>query len=300
MPDERVMTVDEAVALFEAQLAADGRSMNTRLQYRRHLKTFARWLLQAREIWRIDRVTHADVAAFFSHPASHLTASGRSKKPTSLNALRSSIRTFGRFIHDAGWNDKNPAVLLRRAICGSAPPRALTPDAVERLQTAMANNPSPAAARDRMLVRLLLGAGLRLGEALGLDVRDVEPRDLVLRRTKNGRPAVMPVAPDLWRELAAWIGGRKNGPLFQGRGVRRLTARQAQRRFKGWVECAELPIGVTPHSLRHSFGQRIYEQTADLRLVQTALRHRSIGSAIVYAHSRMSDVRAAIDSMPTR
>lgn len=299
MAGERELTVAEAIILFEVQLAADGRSIHTKRQYLRHLRSFEQFLLQRREVVWIDRLTHSDVAAFFASPAGHQTKDGRSKKATSVNALRSSIRTFGRFVHDAGWTTRNPAALLRRALCGSPPPRAIAPDDVERLLTTIGGDPTPAAVRDRMLVSLLLKTGLRLNEALGLDVADVDlhRHDLLLRTTKGNRPATVPIAPDVGGKLASWIGERASGPLFLGHGGRRLTPRHAQRRFKAWATSAGLPAGASPHCCRHSFAQQMYERTGgDLGVVQLALRHRSLATTQRYAHASDARLRQALQA----
>ena len=138
------------------------------------------------------------VARFFADGAARNSCRGGPKKAVSLNAMRTSIRCFCAHLHDAGLVSANPARLLRRARCAPPPPKALHADEQERLLEVLAAASGPEAERDRMLVELLLGTGIRVGSALALDVEDIDFHhgEIALRRTKNDRPAtgITPVA----------------------------------------------------------------------------------------------------------
>jgi len=289
------VTMDEAIFRYLMLLVADGRSEHTRKQYARHLNRFADWLVQAREKYLLESIDNADVSAFFGSASTNTNTRGGWKKATSMNAMRSSIRTFFGFVHHAGWIPWNPTDLLRRAICGAGSPRLIAPEDVDRLFATIGADPSLVARRDWMLVLVMLKTGARVSEALGIDVPDVDlrRREIRLRMAKGNQPATVPFAEGLASELAAWIGDRTAGPVFEGRPGTRMTTRHAQRRFGVWVREAGLPIGTSPHALRHTFATRLYERTGDLLVVQAACRHRAISSSVVYARASDTRVRSA-------
>ncbi len=165
------------------------------------------------------------------------------------NAMRTSIRCFCAHLHAAGLVAANPARLLRRARCAPPPPRGLHADEQKRLLDVLAAAEGPEAARDRMLVELLLGTGVRIGSALALDVDDIdfEHGEIALRRTKNDRPAVVVMPKALARKLRRFVGDRESGPLFVAKG-RRISVRHAQRRLAGWLAKAGSPVGARTRS----------------------------------------------------
>jgi integrase/recombinase XerC len=196
--------------------AADGRSPHTVGQYRRHCTALVNWLAETRGPTKVAKLTPDLLARFFAADAVKQSCRGGPKKAVSLNAMRTSIRCFAKHLHDAGHVATNPAKLLRRARCAPPPPRALHGDEQRRLLDVLAAAEGPEAARDRMLVELLLGTGIRIGSALALDVGDVDfaHGELTLRTTKNDRPttAVLPAA--LSEMLKAFVGDRTAEPLF--------------------------------------------------------------------------------------
>lgn len=289
------MKLDELLGEYLLQLEADGRSTHTVRQAKRHGRLLAAFL-GAREV---ADVTHQDVARFFTSAMALRTPDGRAKKPTSANALRSSIRCLFGFAHAAGYVAANPARLVRRARCGSPPPRALSDADRERLVRALDGAVTDAERRDRALFRLLLGAGLRLGSALALDVEDLdlEAGEVRLRTMKNADQDVAFVAEDVVAILREHVGTRTEGPVFVGEHGGRVGARQVHRRLAWWAGRAGIERGVHPHALRHTFGTRLYRSTTDLLIVGRALCHRSVISTAIYARAEHRRIREAIEAV---
>jgi len=291
------MRLDEALARYRTQLDADGRSPHTIDQVVRHVRALGRWLDATDHDDRVDALTHEDVAAFLTSDAARCRADGTPKRPTSTNALRSSLRTFFAFVHAAGYAKTNPARLVRRARCEDPPPRALSEDEQRRLLAALDDAEGDAEIRDRMMVTLMLATGLRLGATIGLDVRDVDiaAGELTVR-TKGSRVERVVLPRDVGRRLAAFLGARTNGPVFESRHGQRLSPRQARARLALWSQRAGLRRVASPHALRHTFAMALYRRTDDLLLVQAALGHRAIASTTVYARAdrrRLREVLAA-------
>ena len=153
------------------------------------------------------------------------------------------------------------------------------------------------AERDRVLIELMLATGVRLSSALALAVEDVdlERGTLLLREVKGGRQERVILGAQARQLLRDFLADRTSGPVFRAKAGTRITARQAQRRFRHWREKAGIQESVTPHSLRHAFAMRLYEATGDLPLVKAALGHRSIASTLVYADADTGRIRLALE-----
>jgi len=292
------MDLEAALSKYIVQLQADGRSPHTIGQYSRHIGLLGVWLRDHGHLGNVEEIDHETLAAFLASPLARERPDHRTKKATSANALRTSLRTFFRYCHDGGYTRSNPARLIRRALCAPPPPRAMSDDEAGRLLLALSKGTGPEAKRDHALFALLLGSGVRLGSALGLEVGDVdlERGELQLRRTKGDCPVSVPLARSVRDHLRGYINGRAGGALFPGRGGRAMCARHVQRRLALWCRRAGIEGHVNPHSLRHTFAITLYKRTRDLLLVQAALRHRSISSTTVYARCdewRLRDVLAS-------
>ena len=277
------MHLNDAIAAFQLQLEADGRSIHTRKQYRRHLRLLDTWLDENGIEPELDRITTQVVAKFLVSDQARKTADGSTKTATSVNALRTSVRVFFQFAELAGMVERSPGMLIRRAKCGEPPPRALSDAEVERLLAVAAKGE----ARDELLVRLLLSTGLRLSESLALETQDVDlGRGVInVRKAKNDRPRAAYVPAELLPRLAAWIRGRE-GRLFA------ITSRHAQRVIGQMAR--EAGISASAHCLRHTVATRVYARTGDLGVVQRVLGHASVATTVRYARCDEGAVRRAV------
>ncbi|MGZ6297632.1 MAG: tyrosine-type recombinase/integrase, partial [Candidatus Limnocylindrales bacterium] len=156
---------------------------------------------------------------------------------------------------------------------------------------------APADVRDRALLELLYAAGLRIGEAVGLDGNDLSLEGGYVRVIGKGdRERLVPVGDlalaALERYLAevrpAWLPHGeplpRGGPLFVSRRGRRMGRMAAWRAVQAAAVRAGLQAHITPHTLRHSFATHLLEGGADLRVVQEMLGHASISTTQLYTH----------------
>ena len=279
------MRLLEALDLYLVQLDADGRSVHTMDQSRRHVRLFASWLNDTGHDDALDAITHEVLARFLVSDVAKLTASGRPRKPTSTNGLRSSLRCFFAYCNSAGYARQNAAALVRRARCGTPPPRALSESDQERLRAELGTASTQSQRRDRVLFELMLGTGLRLGSAIGLRVEDVdlEAREIRVTVAKSGREYTVYLGDELAELLGEWIGERAGGLLFSGPAGVPLVPRLVRRRLAWWGMRAGIARRLHPHRLRHSFGVRAYAATADLLQTSLALGHASVTSTAIYA-----------------
>ena len=290
------MDVLDALDRYLVQLEADGRSPHTIGQYRRHVRLLARWLDAEGLGSDLRDLDHEVLARFLASPAARTRPDGAAKRATSTNALRSTIRTFFGWVHAAGYTSTNPARLVRRARCGSPPPRALSDDEQQRLLDALAAAEGPEAERDNALFACMLATGIRVGSAVALDVEDVDldAGVLYLRRAKGDRPERVFLSREIRDHLRRYLGERTSGPLFPARGGRAMTTRHANRRLQRWLKAAGIERPASCHSLRHAFATSMYRRCRDVLLVKEALRHRSIVSTLVYAQVDEDRLRRAV------
>jgi site-specific recombinase XerC len=152
--------------------------------------------------------------------------------------------------------------------------------------------------RDRLLALTGLLCGLRVSELHGLDVEDInrESATLMVRRGKGDKDRSVPIPDRLLTELAQFLAGRTNGPVFLSRkwGAR-LGVRAMQLIVQRLGERAGLPRRVTCHQLRHSYAQRLLETGATIMEVRDLLGHSSVATTQVYLFADPSRMRAAVN-----
>jgi integrase/recombinase XerD len=203
-----------------------------------------------------------------------------------------SLRSFFRHLVLIGAADANPAADLELPRRTRRLPRALSPSEAERLIDAAAGT-TPRTLRDRALVELLYGAGLRVSEAVGLEKGGVDLDQRLVRTIgKGGKERVVPVGRQAVEALRRYLGrgrphlDRRHRPeLFlnaQGGALTRAGAFLILRKLaaKAGLE----PERVHPHLLRHSFATHLLEGGADLRSVQEMLGHADLATTELYTH----------------
>ena len=214
--------------------------------------------------------------------------------PTSLRRRAAAIKGFYRFAFGEGLIPVDIAAHLDLPRMPRLLPETLTAAETERLLAA----PQDDALLDRALLELLYAAGLRVSEALRLDLEDISLDGAFVRVIGKGdRERLVPVGEVALDAIRAWLRGPRQaivaehhvqpirgGPLFVGRTGRRLARQQAWTIVKRAAAGAGLAGRVSPHTLRHSFATHLLEGGADLRIVQELLGHASISTTQLYTH----------------
>ena len=280
IPDPEA-AVEAFLALSEARLAPA-----TVDAYRRDLAHFANW-----RAGPVGETTTEELERYLAQ----LRADGRA--PTTIARRVAAIRSFFRHEMLLGARADNPAAQLELPRRARRLPRTLSPGEAERLIDAAAGT-TPRAMRDRALVELMYGAGLRVGEALGLDRRAVDLDERLVRALgKGSKERIVPLgrpAVDALRRYVALgrphLDRRQRPELFLNARGGALTRAGAFLILRRLAERAGLdPTRVHPHLLRHSFATHLLEGGADLRSVQEMLGHADLGTTELYTH--VSDVR---------
>jgi integrase/recombinase XerD len=268
--------VDSFLALSTARLAP-----RTVEAYRRDLAALAAWLGDSPA-----RATPAELAAYVAQ----LRADGLAA--TTIARRVAALRSFYRHQVLLGARPDNPAAELELPRRRRALPRTLSPGEAERLIEAAAGT-TPRLLRDRALVELLYGAGLRVSEAVGLERASVDLEKRLVRCVgKGSKERVVPIgreaAEALRRYLARgrpYLDKRHRPELFlnaKGGGLTRAGAFLILRRLAATAGLE--PGRVHPHLLRHSFATHLLEGGADLRSVQEMLGHADLATTELYTH----------------
>jgi integrase/recombinase XerD len=269
-------SVDSFLALSAARLAP-----RTVEAYRRDLAHLSTWLDRSPATASAD-----DLAAYVAQ----LRADGLAA--TTIARRLAAIRSFFRHQVLVGARDDNPAAQVELPKRRRALPRTLSPGEVERLLDA-AMGTTPLAMRDRALVELLYGGGLRVSEATGLDKNSVDLEHRFVRCIGKGNkervvPIGRPAVDALRRYLAhgrAHLECQPRMELFLNARGGPLTRAGVFLILRKLAEKAGLEAGrVHPHLLRHSFATHLLEGGADLRAVQEMLGHADLATTELYTH----------------
>lgn len=279
--------VEGFLALATARLAP-----KTVEAYRRDLADFARWL---------DGPPGAATQDQLASYVAFMRAAGLAS--TTIARRVAALRSFYRHQVLLGARGENPAAELELPKRRRTLPRTLSPGEAERLIEAAAGT-TPRSLRDRALVELLYGAGLRVSEAVGLDKAGVDLEQRIVRCTgKGSKERVVPVGREAVEALRRYLSRgrpyldkRHRPELFlnaQGGALTRSGAFLILRRLadKAGLE----PGRVHPHLLRHSFATHLLEGGADLRTIQELLGHSSLSTTQVYAHVDARRLRKVYD-----
>jgi integrase/recombinase XerD len=275
-----------------------GLAANTLSAYRRDLASW-RTYLEAREL-SLDRVGHEDLTDYLDRLRSGRDPFGRPFAPTSVARMLVSVRALYRFLVREGRLTSDPTARVGSPRKPRSIPKAVSVDEVARLLDATADD--LLGRRDRAILELLYGSGVRISELVAIDVDDLDLDDGTLlvragkgskaRRVPVGRAARAAAETYLVRsrpELATRAGAAAGGALFLNARGTRLTRQGCWKILKGYARSAGLEDRVSPHTLRHSFATHMLEGGADIRVVQELLGHASLATTQVY--TLVSDAR---------
>jgi integrase/recombinase XerD len=212
--------------------------------------------------------------------------------PSSIRRNVSAVRVYFRFLLGEGYLTSDPSDRLETPKRWQTLPDVLTVDEVERLLAAPTLD-DPLVFRDRALLELAYGAGLRVSELTGLGTRDALLDEGVVRVLgKGGKERLVPIGRGAIGAVAVYLRelrprldkGATKGILLLNANGGPLTRMGAWKIVRKYVERAGIAKRVTPHTLRHSFATHLLEGGADLRAVQEMLGHADISTTQIYTH----------------
>jgi integrase/recombinase XerD len=279
--------VDE---FLESLRVEDGAAALTVSAYRRDLRRLAAFVSARRRT--LETARPADLVDYLA------ALQSRGLGPRTLGRQLAAIRGLYRFARATGQRRDDPAALLESPRLPRRLPRALSrADAAALVEAAGAE--TPRGLRDRALLELLYGAGLRASEVVGLRPGDLDLHgQFLLCQGKGSRQRLVPLGGAARRALAAYLERgrpallRRSDPgrLFLNHRGRPLSRQGLWTLVRGYARRAGLRRAF-PHALRHSFASHLLEGGADLRSVQALLGHADIGTTEVYTHLPSEAIR---------
>nr|ALS88911.1 recomb_XerD: tyrosine recombinase [uncultured bacterium] len=212
--------------------------------------------------------------------------------PASIRRNISAVRTYFRFLMSDGLVVRDPSERLETPKRWRTLPEVLSVDEVTRLLAAPTFD-EPLAFRDRAMLELAYGAGLRVSEWISLSTRDVMLEEALVRVFgKGSKERLVPIGRSAIGAVALYVRelrprlerGEGKGMLFLNARGRPLTRMGAWKILRRYVDIAGITKHVSPHTLRHSFATHLLEGGADLRAVQEMLGHADISTTQIYTH----------------
>lgn len=259
-----------------------GLSFHTRKNYQQQLETMA------------SQLTHLGVtqwqevdAAWVRQLASKGMRDGM--KASSLATRLSSLRSFFDFLVLRGEMNANPAK-------GVSAPRKKRPlpknlDVDEVAQLLEVDESDPLSIRDRAMMELMYGAGIRLSEMVSINTKDVSFFSGEIRVVGKGdKERKVPFSGqakiwvDKWLKVRSSLEKEPQDALFLSKLGRRISHRSVQKRFEEWGIKQGVASHISPHKLRHSFATHVLESSNNLRAVQELLGHENISTTQIYTH----------------
>jgi len=293
-------TVKKATARFLRSLRERNASPHTIKAYTGDLEKFAAYVGEAG--WK--QIDHVRIRGFLSKLYDH----GLSK--TSVARVLAAVRSLYRWLAREGVVEQNPAALVSTPRLPKKLPRVPT---IEEMNTVLDGEMPELAAwpeRDRLILELLYGCGIRNSELIGIDLDDVRwSGEAILVRGKGRKERYVPFGDAVKSALDAYVPVRQQklaerkqstrALLLNTRGTR-LTTRSVGRIVKRIAVAKGLSPDVHPHTLRHAFGTHMLEEGADLRAIQEMLGHERLSTTQRYTQLSMKHVLAVYDQTHPR
>jgi integrase/recombinase XerC len=290
-------TLEDLLHRFEEHLVGEGKSPHTVVAYRRDLGLFATWFLQTNgKPLAPAAITPIDVRQYRGHL---LTVSGC--KPATVNRKLASLSAFCNWARGEGLIGANPVEGIAQVEEVRPAPKWLDKNGQYALLRAVQE---VGRARDVALVTLMLHTGLRVSEVANLKVGDIEissrKGSLTVRGGKGGKYRSVPLNADARKALGAYLEKRpgiKDGDhIFTGQrgeplgspGIYYLVGRYA---YDARLE------GVTPHTLRHTFGKNLVDAGVSLDRVAQLLGHESVDTTRIYTTPSEQDLQREVEKV---
>lgn len=293
-----ILDIDKLLVDYSLYLTLEkGASDNTRDGYTSDIRRFLAWLSEGKgEVESVHEVT-TDVLRLYLGDLNDvgIALSSRAR-------IVASLRSFFGYLEMDGYLEENPGELLESPRLGVHLPEVLTVEEIDSM-IASIDYTKQECQRDRAMMEVLYGCGLRVSELVNLEISRLYPDEGFLVVTGKGdKERVVPMSDTSVEEIREWMKDRARmdvrpgdeNILFLNRRGGRLTRQRAFQIVKGLAEAAGIRKNISPHTLRHSFATHLLEGGANLRAIQQMLGHESIATTQIYIHLDASTLRSDI------
>ena len=292
--------VDKAVRDFLRSLGQRNASVHTIKAYGGDLDAFVSYA--GSRTWK--QIDHVTIRGFLSR----LYEKGLGK--TSVARALAAVRSLYRWLAQEGVVEQNPAALVSTPKLAKKLPRVPTIEEMNNVLDAQMPEVAAFPERDRMMLELLYGCGLRNSELIGINTDDIRlSNEAILIRGKGKKERYVPFGDSVRIALAVYLPARQrrleeckkssSALLINLRGGR-LTTRSVGRIIKKIAIAKGLSPDVHPHTLRHAFGTHMLEEGADLRAIQEMLGHERLSTTQRYTQLSINHVLQIYDQTHPR
>lgn len=293
-------SVQKAVAQFLRSLKERNASAHSIKAYSQDLATFAEYV--GSRSWK--QIDHITIRGFLSQ----LYEKGLSK--TSVARALAAVRSLYRWLAQEGEVEQNPAALVSTPKLPKKLPRVPTMEEMNSVLDGGMPEIASFPERDRLMLELLYGCGIRNSELVGINLDDIRPSaEAILIRGKGKKERYVPFGDAVKSALKSYLPARqlilsesrRSTPalLINQRGGR-LTTRSVGRIVKKIAVGKGLSPDVHPHTLRHAFGTHMLEEGADLRAIQEMLGHERLSTTQRYTQLSMKHLLSVYDQTHPR
>ncbi|MBU9845288.1 tyrosine recombinase XerC [Rahnella ecdela] len=224
--------------------------------------------------------------------------------PSSLALRMSSLRSFLDWLVRQGVLSANPAKGISTPRSPKHLPKNLDVDEVNKLLEIDLND--PLSVRDRAMLEVMYGGGLRLSELVGIDCKHIDMASGEVRVLgKGSKERKVPIGRTAVTWLKHWLERRadfnpQDDAMFLSSKGSRISARNVQKRFAEWGVKQGVNSHIHPHKLRHSFATHVLESSGDLRAVQELLGHANLSTTQIYTHLDFQHLATVYDAAHPR
>jgi len=223
----------------------------------------------------------------------------------SIQRQLSSLRSLFRFLLKQHKVNQNPVLGVSAPKSPRKLPEVVTPDVLDQLMDL--DLADPLAVRDKAIMELFYGCGLRLSELVGLDLSSIEWPEQTLNVLGKGRKQRRPpfgekarLALQHWLKIRAQYANENEQAVFVSSRGCRISASSIQQRIKKWAKEKGIDQRIYPHLMRHSFASHILESSHDLRAVQELLGHANLTTTQIYTHLDFQHLAKVYDAAHPR
>ena len=277
------MLSDDFLVFLEVE---KGYSDKTIREYSYDLKMFKKFSKEP-----LEKCTTSDLRRFFLY-----LKRDKSYAPRSLHRKICSLKSFYKFLKKEAFISINPAENIESPKIPRSLPKTISIDEALTLLNAPTN------LRDRAVLYLLYGTGMRVSELSDLNIENLDLKNRLIRiiEGKGNKDRLIPLPDLIIPIIEEYLNARRDdidsSALILNRSGQRLTSRSIQRLVKKYKEQVNLQEKkVTPHTLRHAFATHLLANSVDIRVIQELLGHASLSTTQLYTHVSLEHLRKSYD-----